>query len=1467
MLASTSPQAALTRLKEAGSAIRADHEAYLARLHEQGARLDAQGQGRAMTRHAEMEERYGQAVSRYLAALDALATEQPTLAQVRELRAILAEILPERPYRIHGSLPYRHLNLPSRKPVTTPAVVPAYRGGTADFAGADLTASPEAPISPAIAGLARSLDWSPVAMYEWVKNNVKTEWYWGAMKGAEETLRQKSGNDADQATLLVALLRAAGFPARYVHGVAEFPDIEAAKAQTGLDDPQAIARLLQKAGIPCETVISGGRISNLRFEHLWVETLVPYANYRGAVLDEQGRTWLALDPSIKTRGYSENSPVPALAGLNLAGVRSDYLAAMRSETPLTFLRSRINEQLALTSPGTGYPDLLRRRTINREEMQILPAGLQFTAAAITGEYAALPDTLLHRVRFTATTSDQRPVFDQTLPVHQLASRSLAVTFEPETIEDQEIMNSYGGLDLTPLYLIRLRPVLTVNGKREIVGTLGLTAGADFTLTTELIAPATSQRVDNTLVAGYPTVIGLAAQQAPGLTAVPLAGMNAERLLFEQAVSYLHQGNQAEEELASLLQLTLARPLPTLVTVGGVLDVVALLDTPHGFAWQGLYLDADLRAVELLGGLAPSGSDPALLFMELAGLHHSVLEHQVFAEGFGVDAVSTAKMLGLANASGLPIQLLHGGNIGTVLPGLNLPPSIAADIAAGVHQGYAVTIPATELSYEDWAGYAYLVESGLDFGWMLAGGIAGGMTALSPERWPPEYRDILTNPDSDFSDNPLAAVELRVIRGPGLLSGTAGAQLPSPLLVVALDREGRLVKGVTVTFTVRAGGGRVRALAADGWTSSAAVTTGQDGRARVELLCPESTTSGNPTTARNPEDMTVQQVDETVIEVTSDTGLQTDVPITVATFPGPAHHLRVTGDGGSGPILTWGATLVAFVEDQFNNPINKVPVHFSMGAAQPRSACASETGDQPGLLIPVDAPCMQHIPVYGECGSQTLDTETALHTGAVAQVLFGGRPDALYPVTISAGGLEKTVTVATHPTGPCDPADEPYRGLSLRLIHTVDNLGNFIDGGPVSKEGTNTIPLLARLFYVREGEEVQSKEYYCAPGTDTCPFVTGNGVYAIDTNFVNARVSFDGTQASPLGNGLFRVDYPLAATPQKKQFQVTGEATLKVRITAQVCDKDLPCTLIEEDLPSPQITDGGIVYSVDITLPKEKYIIPVNEQGQVTYDTEIPFTIAPPEYAAATSYFVLKKQINNTFENIAFFNAKPGGQDKMTLLRGFGLDLESAYQAQVVLNEGSQVMEVKSREMTLQPLALELDADLNRDGQFSEDDPAEYLAPGLVVPLNRDDDDKDGVPDLIDGYNADGVAGNADDTMAEADDDLIEVKVTGLPATLAEGTVTLEILQGAEKIKVWTDRAKAAGSLLLDGPTDPFAAAKTWVLGTDINTLADLPTSLYIEGVDPSADENDGAILVCKYQTAADPAKIETDRLRVTVLPS
>ena len=55
-------------------------------------------------------------------------------------------------------------------------------------------------------------------IFSFVQIKIKYDRYANTKRGAVKTLEDKKGNCADQAHLLVALFRAAGIPARYVHG-------------------------------------------------------------------------------------------------------------------------------------------------------------------------------------------------------------------------------------------------------------------------------------------------------------------------------------------------------------------------------------------------------------------------------------------------------------------------------------------------------------------------------------------------------------------------------------------------------------------------------------------------------------------------------------------------------------------------------------------------------------------------------------------------------------------------------------------------------------------------------------------------------------------------------------------------------------------------------------------------------------------------------------------------------------------------------------------------------------------------------------------------------------------------------------------------------------------------------------------------------------------------------------------------
>jgi transglutaminase-like putative cysteine protease len=731
----TSPKslkAEVKGLRDAAEELYASHLALLEIFTARDAEVQALGE-KARTRHAEMKAAYTKSMDDFYTLVRSLEADGNLGASLKKLDALFSESLYKKRALIAGALPYRHVGYPAQTPPNDTTVVPAYDGGPLrSFQDEDLASTTEAPISEEIALKAQELGWSPVAIYEWVKNNVQTEWYWGCMKGAEETLRQLGGNDCDQSTLLVALLRASGYPARYVQGTMEFyPNLAAGSELLGIDDTMQIAEYLQKSGIPYTFSTKAGAIANFKLEHVWVEAYVPYSNYRGTRMDENGETWLPLDTSVKVAAYTSPETVDVTSSIDAAAFRDSYLGALQDTSP----REEVRELVEQSALGISYEDALHTRSPGTESLGILPGALQLAVKNVSNEYTAIPDELLHKVRFAATDMQGGGLFDLTLDLLALSNRSVALRFEAETVEDQEIIDAYGGLDRTPAYLVHLRPVLSVDGERLAVATDGLPMGSDFTLTIDLVSPRGTETIENVHVAGNLSVIGIAAGHA--LVTEAAEGADAEALLHEAASEYMHRWDDAEAEFSALYDLRTARPLPTVVTMGGLIDVSYVWGLPHEFDWRGVYIDANMRAVETAP--AVGGADDAAIagFMTLSALEGSAQEHKIFEDLWGLDAISTTKLLGYTEGVGAGTVRLAGTAAQDTISALPYDDEILDDLANAVNAGYEVLVPEVEQTYQDWTGTGYTKEnvSTGEAGYMLSGMVAGGMTVGTVTGWP------------------------------------------------------------------------------------------------------------------------------------------------------------------------------------------------------------------------------------------------------------------------------------------------------------------------------------------------------------------------------------------------------------------------------------------------------------------------------------------------------------------------------------------------------------------------------------------------------------------------------------------------------------------------------------------------------------------------------------------------------------
>lgn len=117
----------------------------------------------------------------------------------------------------------------------------------------------EIQFTPDILALAAQLEYSPVKIYRYVYDTIKFEPYYGSLKGAQGTLVSGAGNATDQASLLIALLRASNIPARYVKGQIAVDDVTPLGQNgrvprwVGAKTYQAAALILGKGKIPAGT--------------------------------------------------------------------------------------------------------------------------------------------------------------------------------------------------------------------------------------------------------------------------------------------------------------------------------------------------------------------------------------------------------------------------------------------------------------------------------------------------------------------------------------------------------------------------------------------------------------------------------------------------------------------------------------------------------------------------------------------------------------------------------------------------------------------------------------------------------------------------------------------------------------------------------------------------------------------------------------------------------------------------------------------------------------------------------------------------------------------------------------------------------------------------------------------------------------------------------------------------------------
>lgn len=696
-------------------------------------------------------------------------------AQLEILKTRIAEINnllnPEQAAQPLGTLPHNNVSVTPPAPATGAAISAAYMESSSDSTTSALPTTPtiedlaetdEVKFTQTSKNLADSLN-SPVGIYEYVRNNVNFEPYYGSRKGSVGTLEQMAGNDYDQASLLISLLRYKGIPARYVRGTVDIP-IEKVQSWTSAETAEAAVKALSSLGTPLVSLVSGGTISAVRLEHVWVEAYVQYENYRGTGAMTGQEVWLPLDPSFKQYEKLTGINLEEITGLsgetyksllqNLGETSADGWAKTNIQSAeisnlLAGTEQQINQYI--TDNGltkTTFEQIYGGSKIIPENLGLLPLSLPYKTVEVQEESVAIADNHADQVMFSLKGADPFGLnfggsadFQYSSKAAALYGKKLTLSWTAATTEDADLINQYGGIFNVPAYLVQLKPQLKADEETVAVGKpVGLGYRQQFTITIN------GENITNAVTAGSIYSIGLnygqTSEKEMQNTRTRLSNaqavMNEENIystditgeiLSAAAQIYFGQVDAISKLIATEAQVKATRLLSEAMT-GYETKVSYLFMVPVELSSGSFNIDVDANTFGVVSLNGRKENEKS--YMISSGIAASALEHGIYEQILNLPSVSTIKILSEANQQGIPLYTLTKDNLSSVISKLNVVNSVKNDITAAVNNGRMVIIPAEEIRYYNWQGSGYIVldeETG-SAAYMISGGLAGGSAALN-----------------------------------------------------------------------------------------------------------------------------------------------------------------------------------------------------------------------------------------------------------------------------------------------------------------------------------------------------------------------------------------------------------------------------------------------------------------------------------------------------------------------------------------------------------------------------------------------------------------------------------------------------------------------------------------------------------------------------------------------------------------
>jgi len=611
-------------------------------------------------------------------------------------------------------------NVGSGEPSSAPSTGAVVTNSVATKLAQTTTAAPAE-----VAALAAQLG-TPAKIFAWVHDHIEFEPYSGVAKGSLGTLQEGRGNDWDQAILLRDMLASRGWSAQLEWGTVTMPMAKAMNL-AGTEDPTQAANLLATAGFGGVVLMSGNAPVGVQMQHAWVRANIPYIPNRGATTGTAD-TWVRMDPSFKRYEYQAGIKING----KVAWSQDEYLNTSSIRPPADFYGDKIWSYIRANNLNcNNLAQVPKTGSIKQQNFPYVPSTLTAKIDSVGGTAVDAPADQVQSVAITIG-----DVLTYNARLADIWGKKLTITFAPATADDAATIAAYGGLFNTPAYLVRLKPVLSLDDQPVAEGA-GVAAGADLDLNLRYHQPnVADDTTHHDLIAGETHTLVFDAGNPPDSLIESRINRlktltNDEAILSEKLFLVgLRYMQHIDDGVAFAAGVRWQRPVKRVFEA----DVRRQLDVRYNLAGAPLRLvpaENNIDVARLLVGIVPIDNDLSnrAEALQLAGLQSSYLEGSVWEEMESQQGISATKALLLARLSGQTLQTVTSANVDAVLANASLSSEVEEEIRGAVAQGRTAKIAPNEISLGHWTGTGYILQDTTTGAatYPISGGLAGGST--------------------------------------------------------------------------------------------------------------------------------------------------------------------------------------------------------------------------------------------------------------------------------------------------------------------------------------------------------------------------------------------------------------------------------------------------------------------------------------------------------------------------------------------------------------------------------------------------------------------------------------------------------------------------------------------------------------------------------------------------------------------